>query len=92
MIEYIELNGVDFCVYFDYTPKETATWDHPGCSEEIEITGLSLQNYAAIDLLLFTNDQTIKELEVRCLKRLKAHERQRLEDIAETLHYDRMAA
>lgn len=87
----IELDGVEFCVEFYYQQAERATWDCPGCSEEVEICKVSLQE-SETDLLLFMKDEVVKELEVRCLKRLNENERQNLEDLAESRYYDRMAA
>lgn len=37
------LDGIAFNVDFDYQPKEVETLTYPGCPEEIDITGVSMQ-------------------------------------------------
>lgn len=37
------LDGITFNVDFDHQPKEVETHTEPGCPEEIDITGVSMQ-------------------------------------------------
>ena len=49
--ENVEYKGFRFEYDLNYTPAEKQTHDYPGCGEEFEITGITLNGVDASDLL-----------------------------------------
>jgi hypothetical protein len=67
MKESVEYKGFKFEYDLYYQPQENQTRDYPGCSEEFEITGITLNGVDASELL----EGQIEEFEEYIINELK---------------------
>jgi len=74
-------DDVEVVVYYEYTPAEKQTWDHPGCEAEIEISGVYLKvehgsklPHHPVDILSLIDDSIFDEIEQKIWDSLEGYD------------------